>query len=463
VDYIEGINETMLSDLLSDRTKNIIFTCRKKSDGGKFSGTEEERIRLLKKAIGLGAGFIDIEDSTDKKTIKDLIKNKKDTLVILSHHNFSSTPSLEELEKTYSKIKKLSPDIIKIVAFAKSGNDCFKIFKLLYGKPGLIAFCMGEYGVFSRSIAKKYGSLITYSSLESGKESAPGQITVDEMEEVYRISKIDKNTKVYGIIGNKAEASLSKYIHNPCFESSGINAVYVPFKVEENELKEFMKRFREFKFSGASVTIPHKISIMQYLDSADETAKKIGAVNTVVSENGKLVGHNTDCYGLVMALKEKTSLRDKKILVIGAGGSARAIIFGLKKEGSNITIVNRTTEKAKALAEEFDIKFDEIKNIKLAAAKADIIINATGVGMFPDTGGCIINEKDFPKEKIIMDIVYTPLETKLLKLAKKNKCIIVTGERMLLHQAISQFKLWTNKLPDMTIMEKQLNKKLRGG
>ena len=458
IDFIKNIDENKLEKLLKSKKKKIIVTCRPKNLCGNFEGSEKERIKLLKKSIELNVDYIDIEMESNNKEIKDMINNKKNSKIIVSHHNLKETPSLKELNNKYNEIKKLNPDLIKIVTTANSINDNFAMFSLLENKNDLIAFCMGIRGQISRILAPKYGSRITFASLEEGKESASGQISIEEMKNVYNINLINNETKAVGVIGEFAENSMSKYMHNASFKEKKLNFVYMPFKAKKQELKEFINNFKKFSFAGASVTIPHKVEVMKCLDKIDETAKQIGAVNTIASSNGKLIGYNTDCYGAVEALKEKTKLKDKKVLVVGAGGGARAVVYGLKNENSRVTIINRTTEKAKILAKEFNVKFDGMENIKQLVKNNEIMINTTSVGMAPNTNESIINGNDLIKGKIVMDIVYKPIETKLIKLAKKAGCKVITGDRMLVYQAIRPFKLWTNHNPDFKLMESALEK-----
>jgi shikimate dehydrogenase len=236
--------------------------------------------------------------------------------------------------------------------------------------------------------------------------------------------------------------------------------VYVPLKVLEKELKEFMQNFRKIGFRGSAVTVPHKESIIGCVDNLDETAEKIGATNTLVNNSGIITGYNTDYYGAVEALKEKTTLENKKCLVIGAGGAARAVVYGLKKENASITIVNRTFEKAKSLALEFDINCENIDNSRELIHKNEIIINTTNVGMNPNPNNSIINEEDLIPGKLVMDIVYNPIETKLIKFARNKGCKVITGDRMLIHQAIGQFELWTGIKPNFKDMEVALKKHL---
>jgi len=461
IDYIKNINNEKLKKLLEKASKKVIVTCRPKSLCGNFKGNENKRIDLLKKAIGLNADLIDIEIESNKDTIKNMIENKSNSKVIVSHHNLKETPSLNNLNKIYNEIKKLNPDLIKIVANANSINDNFEIFRLLKGKNNLIAFCMGLRGQISRILAPKYRSIITFASLKENKESAVGQITIDEMKNVYNIDLINNKTNVLGIIGEVAENSMSKYMHNANFKEKNLDYVYMPFKVRKQELEEFIKNMREFDFRGSSVTIPHKVEVMKHIDEIDDTAEKIGAVNTIVNDNGKLSGHNTDYYGAIQALKEKTTLKEKKVFVMGAGGAGRSIVYGLKKENAEITVTDIITSKAELLAKEFDIKSENIEKMKESVKNNEIIINATGVGMSPNINESIIKEEYLVKGKLIMDIVYNPAETKLIKQARKAKCKAITGDKMLIHQAIGQFKLWTGKEPDFKLMETSLLKQMQ--
>lgn len=455
IDHIKDIDKEKLEVLLKARNRPVIVTCRPKNEGGRFNGDETSRLDLLRHAISCGAEFIDIEHET--QGLDRLVAKKGKTKIIISSHDFNRTRSLEHLERLYTDMSGNGADLIKIVTHAESILDNFTIFRLLEGKKNLIAFCMGIYGHISRVLAPKYGSKITFASLGGiGTASAPGQISYDEMQ-VYNISSINPKTDVIGVIGEHAENSRSKYMHNPNFKKSCLNYVYLPFKVKSEELERFMELFREFRFKGAAVTIPHKQDVIKLLDRLDPTAKDIGATNTVVRAEGKLSGYNTDYYGAIEALKEKTKLRGKKVLVLGAGGASRAICYGLSKERAKVTVMNRTSEKADALSQEFGLcarGYDDVGNI---ASKSDIIINTTSVGMNPDPDASIIDKKDIPEGKIIMDIVYNPLRTLLLKLAEKKGCKTISGDLMLIYQAIGQFEIWTGKRPAFRDMESALH------
>jgi 3-dehydroquinate dehydratase/shikimate dehydrogenase len=466
-DLIEGIDEAKLEAIFSHKTKEMILTCRPRSLGGTFEGTEKERIRIIKKAIMLGFDFIDIEIETDEKTIKELMaaatvemtgrKNWSKTKIILSYHDFNGTPSLGKLESIYKKINDLSPDLVKIVTTAESINDCFTIFNLLDGKDNLVSHAMGERGKISRILGKKFGSKLIYVSTSDMIKTASGQLNLNEIQE-YNIDEMNKDTKILGVIGEHAENSKSKFMHNHNFKRLDLDMVYVPFKTRPEELMTFMKNFRIFGFLGGAVTVPHKEKIIGFIDDADETARKIGAVNTLFLRKGKIIGTNTDFFGAIEALKEKTVIKGKKVLLLGSGGAARAIAYGLLKEKADVTIANRTIEKAKQLADEFNAHIVSIDAAKENLQGFDIIINSTNVGMNPHPDQCIL--EDLPKRKLVMDIVYSPIQTKLIKLAKKRRCEVITGERMLIHQAIGQFEKWTGVKPDFKNMEAELSKHL---
>lgn len=456
IDYINDIDNQKLGLLMQKCNLPIIVTCRPSSLNGKFKGPEQQRLELLRTAIKLNAHYVDIESESDKDTINELLKNKNGTRIIISHHDFKQTPEITELNKIYNNIKTLNPDLIKIVTKANSLNDNFKIFELLNNKNNLISLCMGLKGQISRVLAPKYGSRITYAALEKNKESAPGQLTIKELNEDYHIKKINKDTKLLGVIGKFAENSKSRFMQNAMFVEKDINAVYHPLKLDEEDLDEFIKHFRNHDFIGSAVTIPHKLKIMDYLDEIDETAKEIGAINTIVKKHHRLIGYNTDYYGAVQALKEQTEINNKKIIIIGAGGGARAIIYGLMKENANITIVNRTEEKAKILSQDFNCSYDQFNNLNNQLENNEIIINTTSVGMRPNQDKSISDK--IPKERIVMDIVYTPIQTKLIKIAKDNNCTTITGERMLIYQAMKQFKLWTGLESNFKVMEQAIMK-----
>lgn len=453
LDYLKEYEQKKIEGIIRKIGKPIIITCRKKSEGGFFEGDEKKRLEILKKFIDSNTDYIDVEYSSGKDSIKDLILNKGKCKIIVSYHNLTETP--HNIKNVYEEIKQLNPDLIKIVTNANSITDNFKIFELIKiakkENKKIISFCMGSYGQFSRILSAAFGSEITYASIEKGKESASGQLTVDEMIDEYRLKKINVKTKIFGLIGNPVEHSCSHIIHNTGFEEMKIDYVYLKFRVDK--LKEFIEYFKKLNIGGFSITIPHKIEVMKYLDEIDSNAKEIGAVNTILVKNKKLIGYNTDCDGAMQALKAKTGLKGKKVVLLGAGGSARAICYGLKQEKAIVTILSRTIESSKLLAAYFDCDYGSLKDLK----KFDygILINTTPVGMHPNVDFSPIPKKLILKDALVFDIIFNPYKTKLLKEAEKRGCKTISGAEMLINGAALQFKLWIGKnVPKKSIREK---------
>lgn len=262
------------------------------------------------------------------------------------------------------------------------------------------------------------------------------------------------STQLYGIIGHPVRHSLSPIMHNNAFKKRKINAIYLAFDV--TNLEAAIAGIKALGIRGLSVTIPHKEAVMKYLDEIDDMAKRIGAVNTIINREGKLLGSNTDWLGAVRALEEVIALKGKKVLIIGAGGSARAICIGIRDKGANVHIANRTISKAKSLAYLCGASFSGIDELNNISNDFDILINTTPVGMSPNEDKIIIDPKVLSNFKVVMDIVYSPVETLLLKEAKKRGCKTVSGLKMLLYQAIAQFELWINQLAPIEEMERAL-------
>jgi len=265
---------------------------------------------------------------------------------------------------------------------------------------------------------------------------------------------LSSNTLIYGIIGNPVRHSLSPIIHNKAFKRIGKDAVYLTFEV--NDLQDAIKGIRALGIRGVSVTIPFKSEVISYLDEVEQTAKKIKAVNTILNNEGVLIGYNTDWIGAIEALKEMTDLDGKRVLILGAGGSARAVVYGLKESGSHVIITNRSPSKAKELAEEFGCMY--LENALILGV--DIVINCTPVGMYP-----MEKETPLPKEAlregmIVMDLVYYPLRTRLLKEAEEMGCKTIDGLSMLSHQAALQFRLWTGIKPNIREIKNDLKEAL---
>ncbi len=272
---------------------------------------------------------------------------------------------------------------------------------------------------------------------------------------------IDAKTELYGVIGNPIQHSLSPMIHNGAFKSLGRNAVYLAFEIKD--LEEALRGIRGLGVRGVSVTIPFKTEVIPFLDGVEGLAKKIGTVNTIVNRGGKLIGDNTDCKGALEALEEKTSLKGKKVLLLGAGGAARAIGFGLRGRDCRLILSNRSRKRGETLSKELKCHFlpmSSLFKMMPGEVEADILVNATSVGMHPRQGDTPFPRRLFKEGMVVMDIVYHPLRTRLLREAKARRCLTIDGLEMLIRQGVAQLMIWTGRRLDPKPIRDELYKAL---
>lgn len=474
-DYLNALDVNKLKELIAEaKNTNLPFivTCRDEKEGGQNNLPASLRKQILVEAVKNGADLIDCEFANFIKEdfsseIKKALAEHKKTKLILSVHNFKEP--FENLTEIYEEIYTVRPDAIAKTAYkANHINDCFAAFDILheYGQKA-IAICMGENGIISRIIAKKLNAFLTFAALDENQQTAPGQLSPQAMKKLYRFETINKDTEFFGVIADPVGHSISPAVHNACFEAVSYNGVYLPLLVKGGKLEfdEFLNNIMSrpyLNFKGLSVTIPHKVNALEYTHSKGEyiepPAVQIGAVNTLtVGKTGRIVGSNTDCSGAMDALTaamgiSRKQLKGKTAACLGAGGAARAVIAGLVNEGAKVTIYNRTPQKAQGLAKEFNCHFagnDELKNLD-----AEIIINCTSIGMYPN-----VNESPLPCDclkpsQTVFDTVYNPMETLLLKQAKQAGAKTVCGAEMFIGQAAEQFKMFTHIDCPMDIMRK---------
>ena len=440
---------SFLNKIFNDQSfrKPLITTFRTKEQGGKREIMDKERENFWN--MGFDYGWADLEEDIIEDSFSWLWEKR-----ICSYHDFKSIP--ENLDKIYWRLKATYADIVKIAVQADEITNSIPIWKLLQRakteNKQIIPIAMGEAGKWTRILGLAHGAFMTYAALNAGKETASGQITAKDLIETYRVKELDEQTEIYGIVGNPVSHSLSPFMHNAAFKFHKLNAVYIPFEVIN--LDEFIEKFIrpetreiELNFKGFSVTIPHKRAIIKHLDNIDETAKAIGAVNTVKIVDGKLYGYNTDANGFIEPLKTAYGdLQNAKVAVLGNGGAARAAIFALKKEGAEIIVFARNIEKAKDLAKEFKVGLKELSPQHSALSTFDIVVNATPLG----AKGELETETPATAEQIknvhlAYDLVYNPFETRFLREAKSAGVPTIGGLAMLVAQGAEQFKIWTGK------------------
>jgi 3-dehydroquinate dehydratase / shikimate dehydrogenase len=419
-----------------------VATCRRAANGGKFKGSIASQLDILNKAAQAGCQLVDVELQTALKTKTDqLQKLRSRAALILSFHDFRATKKLEE---TLEKMLAFPADFYKVVTTATSLADNVAVMKFLAqegDRHSVVSMCMGEQGIISRVLGVRAGSTFTFAAAGVGQETAPGQITAQELRNIYRIEQIDAATRVYGVVGDPISHSLSPVIMNAAFRRENVNGVFLALHAKT--LKDLLVCVREIPIHGLSVTMPYKEAILQHLDNTDSHTTKVGACNTVVrAQDGKLYGFNTDTAGVVRPLERRlNTLEGARILVLGAGGAARAAVFGLKERGSEVYIMNRSLASAKKLAHQARARI--VKRPDLKKLAFDVIINATPVGM-GSTKESPLQDKEI-NARYVFDMVYDPAETRLLKLAKERGAQVIPGIEMFVHQAARQFEIWTGK------------------
>jgi 3-dehydroquinate dehydratase/shikimate dehydrogenase len=329
------------------------------------------------------------------------------------------------------------PSAVKIATQCNSYADVLRVLALCKGRRNVIAVPMGEIGLPGRVLALRHGSALAYAAV--GEKTAPGQLTLDEMKNLYRVDKLDRRSRVYGVIGNPVSHSLSPLLHNTAFIARRMNDVYLPFLVPD--LRDFLRAVRPLGIHGFSVTLPHKQSILRHLDDCDPLAAAIGAVNTVVVRpGGKLYGYNTDYVGVLRALQQRVALRGSRVLIYGAGGAARAIAFALVQEGAIVNICARRSSEARKLARAAG--GEAIERRQLRGEFFDAIVNATPVGMHPRAGASPLRAEEL-NCRLVFDSIYRPLKTRLLQLAARRGIETVSGSEMFIAQGTAQWEIWT--------------------
>jgi 3-dehydroquinate dehydratase/shikimate dehydrogenase len=452
---LDGIAEPDLPRLLAARLRPVIVTNRPAQEGGLYHGSESRRLRLLEQACSLGAEYVDIELAAGAF-------HGKGAKRIVSFHDFKGMPA--NLSAVRGKLVEAGADIAKMAVTANDVVDNLAVFHLLQAaaagadRVATIALCMGEAGLISRLLSPKFGGFLTDAAARlEGKErpAAPGQISARRLREEFRYAKISRSTDIFGVIGNPVAHSLSPAIHNAAYDELALDAVYVPFLVRD--VQGFVPAFRALGVKGFSVTIPHKEAALATADEVDDIARRIGAANTLYERGGKLRATNTDCAAAVAALETAlgaagergSALRNKRAVVVGAGGAARAVVFGLGDRGAAVTIVNRTRERGARLAEEANrtrpgsCRSDGLD--ALPTLDFDILCNLTSVGMYPDVDATPVPRGILKPQHIVFDAVYNPLETRLLREAREAGCTVVPGLDWFIGQAAAQFLLWTGR------------------
>ncbi len=448
-----------LKRLMSGAGCPVVATCRRPEDRGLWRRSEEDRVMLLRSAIAYGVDYVDLEIEIASK-----VPRYGNTQRIVSYHNFDETPS--NLEDIHHQMTKLDPDVIKIVTMANNPIDNMTALRLCRDSEiPTVAFCMGEMGMFSRILCGKFGAPFTYATFSEDRPMAPGQLSFQKMEEVYHYDEITPDTDVLGVIADPVAHSLSPTIHNAAIRKNGLDMLYLPFRVPREYLESFVSICPELGVKGLSVTIPHKEKVIKCINALDDQVAGIKAANTVVFKKNNVYGYNTDCYAAIKSLEDRLQekepdsddvFKDKKVMLLGAGGVARAIAFGLIEKGALVTISARDYKKSEALATAMNCK--SIDWPERATFDCSVIINCTPVGMHPNMNDTPFDGAWFDKRMVIFDTVYNPEQTLFIKLAREAGCQTVTGIDMFVLQAARQFELFTGTKADVDVLRYEVKR-----
>ncbi|MCE9564730.1 MAG: shikimate dehydrogenase [Planctomycetes bacterium] len=441
-----------------------VATLRRPQDGGRFGGTEPERQTILRQAIVSGAfEWVDLETDI-ASTIPRFGKVKR----IISYHNLSETP--EDLEGIYAGMLKQDADVYKVSVLAQKPEDVVRIVRLQQSAPKpTVAFGMGDIGQCSRFIALKYGAPWIYAAFNKERGIAPGLPSLDEFRTTFPIKSINADTEIFGVVGDPVGHSLSPLLHNHIYKRFGINALYLPFRAPRGMLRETLEQYEHFPVSGYSVTVPHKEPAAALAAEKEATVEITGAANTLVRRpDGSFAAYNTDYPAIIESvkahLKERTQdgptvqISQLSILILGAGGAARALAFGLHSEGAQITIAGRTYEKAQKLAEE--VKCKAVDWHARHAVSFDVLVNCTPVGMHPNVDEAPCHFSILKPGLTVFDTIYTPETTLLLREARLRGCHTITGVDMFVRQAKHQIELFVGQSPDLELMRQIVRKAL---
>lgn len=406
LDLFEKIDVEKLGKLRESITSPVIFKCRDSCD----------------RFLGLKPDYFDL-DSTTKKHVVDALKGRF-SKILISYHNFEKTP--EDLEMILNEMQMLSGDLYKIACTAKTTNDALRMLSFLRKHAPIVAHCMGEKGEVTRILAPLFGAPWSYVTLSEEEKTAEGQLTINEMK-IFDIQRLKKDFSIFALIGCNLKKRKSHLYHNRVMKELNLNAIYVKMPLEDpSELEEFFRLSKAIGIRGLSVTDPLKEKVIPFLDVICPYAEEVGAVNTISFEERGLVGANTDGFGALDAIEEQVLVKGKRVTVIGAGGSARAIIFEAVKRGAHVTILNRTIGKACALASKWSVEAGGLEDLQ----ECDILINTTP--WVPERFKC----------GLAMDIAVDKKKTPFLERALKNGSKCLDGGAMWKRQAFGQYCIW---------------------
>ena len=445
---LDTVFDPNVAGALAGRRRPAIVTCRPSWEGGGFKGSEEERKHILADALALGAEYVDIEW---RARFDDLIAKAGGRRVVLSTHDYLGMPI--DLTARVHAMRSTGAEVIKIAATMTCLSDCVPFIDLAAQggrQSGLVLLGMGDYGLATRVLAGRFGSVWTY----AGALREIGQLSVQALLKDYHFRSLTDSTAVYGVAGGSVAHSVSPSMHNAAFRAAHLDAVYLPFPAANAQ--DFHTFGRAIGLSGASVTIPLKVSLFEYVDEVYSVARRIGAINTVRVADGRWVGGNTDAVGFLEPLQERVSLAGLRASILGAGGAARAVTVALASSGCSVRLHARNREQAEEVAVLTSV---EVGPWPPEPGSWDLLINTTPIGTYPRVDDTPI-AKAHLNGRYVYDLVYNPSSTRLLRDAASMGCQTIGGLEMLVAQAREQFQWWTDTKPQAGVMREAALKRL---
>ena len=443
-DFLEPDELHRISVLPTKSPVPLILTVRREAEGGHFQGDEKSRSAVLAEGVVSGFTYVDMESDVDFGEVETACE-RTDCRIIRSLHDFGGVP--ENLSTLIKEMPRSPREIPKVAVMPRSLSDLRNIMSAVDANANSekIVIGMGPWGFITRILARRLGSYLTFTSPEN-TETAPGHIDPITLCGTYRFREVGPNPDIYCVIANPVMHSRSPWIHNPALHMLNLNAVYVPIQVDDVPL--FFELADALQIKGASITVPHKQTVRASLDQEDEAVSAVGSCNTAYRSDGSWYGTNTDVGGFLVSLTRAmggADLRGLHATVVGAGGTSRAVVYALTSRGVDVCIVNRTEDRAIALAEEFGCEWASLDSSSVGKIRdfSEIIVQTTSAGMHPNVDIDPLSFFDFSGREFVYDVIYAPAETKLLKRAKTAGCKTCNGEQMLLEQAYLQFKLFT--------------------
>lgn len=437
---VDTVKDPSAAAALAGRKKPVIFTCRPKSQGGHFAGSEEERRAILSEALALGAEFVDLEF---KGSCADLMERTGGRRIVLSHHDFDGVPA--DLPELAQAMLSSGAEVVKLAITARGLRDNVTLRNVAKGtRVPMSLIAMGEAGLPSRVLATWIGSCWTY----AGNGVAPGQISDRVMHDEYRFRRIGARTALYGVLGKPVSHSVSPVMHNAAFRSGHLDAVYLPLAA--SDFDDFLAFANDAPLAGVSVTAPFKLNAFETADECDPVSRRIQSVNTLRRDGARWLGCNTDVTGFLAPLESTLRVRGIRAAILGAGGAARSVSVALASAGVRVTIAARRHEQAQSVAA---LTGAAVTAWPPDPASWDLLVNATPVGTSPNSAvSPLPNDYLFHGGGVVYDLVYNPPHTRLLQDASRAGCRTIGGLDMLVAQAQAQFEWWTGRKPSDKVM-----------